>query len=369
MILSTLFTQLRLGSRLMTNRLVVAPMTTTQSNPDGSVSEAERRWLEGLGGEGYGMVMSCAASISKTSVAFPNQLSLGDDALLPSLTTLASRMRASGSLAVVQLCHGGSRTIASLTGVEPHSASAYSLAMPGFVTPRSLSGEQIERIIEDFADASARVSSAGFDGVEFHGANGYLFTQFISTMTNQRRDTWGGSLANRARFAREVVRACRRRVPSGFIVGFRLSFENAGVETGLDLDENIQVLRWLAEDGIDYGHVSHLNLAAPSVKYGGVIALEYLRREIDRALPLMVAGGVTSRADADRALELGADLVAVGRAAIGNANVPARFSRSEPLCLPPYQRGELAKRGISIDFLRYLTTAPPLASLNIVQPD
>lgn len=365
--MSALFTQLRLGSRTAANRLAVAPMTTTQSNADGSVSEAERRWLEGLGAEGYGLVISCAAAISKTSIAFEQQLTLGDDAMLPSLTTLASGIKAHGSLAVVQLCHAGSRAIPSLTGVEPRSASAYSLAVPGFIKPRALSGEEIEGIIDEFATASARASKAGFDGIEFHGANGYLFTQFISTMTNQRRDEWGGSLANRARFAREVVRACRRRVAPGFIVGFRLSFENAGPETGLDLDENVQVLRWLAEDGIDYGHVSALNLAAPSVKYSSVRAFDYVRRAIDPALPLMVAGGVMSRADADRALELGADLVAVGRAAIGNTNVPGRFARQERLNPLPYERGDLTRRGISSDFQRYLTTAPPLASLNIVK--
>ena len=75
-------------------------------------------------------------------------------------------------------------------------------------------------------------------------------------------DAWGGSLENRARFSRGVVRAVRARVPKGFVVGYRMSFENFGLETGLDIDENVQVMQWLAEDGIDYGHVSNLDFAA-----------------------------------------------------------------------------------------------------------
>lgn len=365
--MSALFSPARLGGATLENRLAVAPMTTTQSHADGSVSDAEAAWLERLAADGYGMVITCAAAISRTSIAFPNQMSLGDDRLLPGLRALAARMKRHPSLAVVQLCHGGSRAIPSLTGVEAHSASRYDLpGVPGFVPPRALSIAQIEEIIEDFAGAAARAAEAGFGGVELHGANGYLFTQFISRMTNQRGDAYGGSLENRARFAREVVRACRRRVPGGFVLGFRMSFEGAGLETGLDLDENIRIMDWLAEDGIDYGHISHLDLGARSVKYPADVALTRIRAGVDRRLPLIAAGGVMSRADAERALDLGADLVAVGRAALGNTRLPARLAAGEPLARTPYDRDQLRALGVSYDLLRYLTTAGPLSSLRIV---
>ncbi len=366
--MSGLFSRLSLGPAVVANRLAVAPMTTSQSHPDGTVSEAECAWLESLAADGYGLVITCAAAISRTSIAFRNQLSLGDDSFLAGLTALARRLKPYPTLCVVQLCHGGSRAIVDLTGVEAHSASRYELpGVPGFVPPKELSVRQIEQVVEDFADASARAVQAGFDGVEFHGANGYLFTQFLSTMTNRRHDEYGGSLQNRARFARQVVRACRKRVPADFVVGFRLSFEGGPLETGLDLDENLQVMRWLAEDGITYGHVSHLDLAARSVKYPDAIALERIRAGIDRSLPLVCAGGVMSRAAADRALELGADVVAVGRGTIGNAGLPERFARNEPLTPMPYPAASLKARGISNDFLRYLTTALPVSSLGIVQ--
>lgn len=363
----TLFSSLRLGSATLTNRLAVAPMTTTQSHADGSVSEAEARWLERLASDDYGLVITCAAAISKSSIAFPHQLSFGDDALLPGLAALGARLAKHRSLSVVQLCHGGSRALPALAGQEAHSASAYHLDLPGFVPPKALSEAQLQGIIEDFAAACARVAKAGFGGVEFHGANGYLFTQFLSTMTNLRTDAWGGSLERRARLAREVVRAARQRVPKGFVLGFRLSFENGGPETGLDIDENVQVLNWLAEDGVDYGHISHLVVDAKSVKYPAQVALSYLRAHVDRALPLVAAGSVTTRAQADRALELGADVVAIGRAAIGNPGLPGRFARGEALTPTPYDAEQLRALGVSDAFITYLKTAIPVSRLNIVR--
>lgn len=352
---------------VLKNRLAVAPMTTTQSHPDGTVSPAESAWLTRLAADGYGMVITCAAAISKESIAFENQMSLGEDRFLPDLMALANGLKAYGALGVVQLCHGGSRAIVRLTGVEARSASAYDLpGAPGFVRPKAFSMEEIHQLIEDHAAAARRAAHAGFGGVELHGANGYLFTQFLSTMTNQRQDAFGGSLENRARLARKVVRAIRERVPSDFVVGFRMSFEGMGLETGLDLDENIQVMNWLAEDGIDYGHISHLNLAAPSVKYPGRIALEIIRNGVDSNLPLMCAGGVFSAEDAEQALDLGGDLIAVGRAAIGNDQVPARLARRESLLRTPYSEKHLMGLEVSANLMGYLTAPGPLSAMKIM---
>lgn len=352
---------------VVSNRLAVAPMTTTQSEPDGRVSMDERAWLERLAGDGYGMVITCAATISRTATAFENQLSLGEDRFLPELTALAGSLRARGTLAIVQLCHGGSRALPHLSGQPARSASRYELAgITEFVPPIPFTEAELEQVVEDHAAAAERAARAGFAGVEMHGANGYLFTQFLSTMTNRRRDDYGGSLQNRARLARATVRAVRRRVPADFIVGFRLSFEGFGPETGLDLDENVQVLRWLAEDGVDYGHVSHLQLAAKSQKYPTEAALRRIRVGVDPALPIMAAGGVFTTEDAEQALELGADLVAIGRAALGNTRVPERLAGGESLARPPYSREHLASVAVSPAFVRYLTAPGPLSSMNLV---
>jgi len=367
--MTDLFSEIQLGATRLKHRLVVAPMTTSQSNPDGSPTEAEARWLERLVNDEYAMVVTCASAISKNSIAFHNQLSFGDDALLPALTQLATRLARPGLLVIAQLCHGGSRAIPSLAGQPAHSASRYELPITGFVPPLELSTTQIECIIEDFANAANRAARAGFGGVELHGANGYLFTQFTSTMTNRRSDRWGESLEGRARFSREVVRAVRSRVPKGFVVGYRMSFENFGLEMGLDIDENARIMQWLAEDGIDYGHISSLDFRAPSVKYPDRAALSHIRAGVARALPLICAGSVRSRLDADRALELGADLVAIGRAAIGNARVPDKLAKGHALVSTPFPRPLLEALSVSQDFIRYMTSSIPVSSMHIVAPE
>jgi 2,4-dienoyl-CoA reductase-like NADH-dependent reductase (Old Yellow Enzyme family) len=363
--MDSIFTPLRINrAHELKNRLVVAPMTTSQSHPDGTISTEEADWLERLAADGYGMVISCAAAISHDSIAFENQLSLGEDRMMPGLEDLAKRMKKHGGISIIQLCHAGSRAIKA----QPFSASSYSLpSVPGFVPPGTLTKQQIGQIAEDFAAACVRAEKAGFDGIEFHGANGYLFTQFISRMTNLRTDEYGGSLENRARFSRQVVQSCRNAVSRDFIIGFRLSFENAGLETGLDIDENIRIADWLAEDGIDYIHVSQLDCNVNSVKYPGRVALAYICSERKAAIPLLAAGGITSRAKAAQALDHGAHCVAIGRAAIGNTEVPKQFAETgELLHQTPFSEAMLTGLGISRDFIAYLHKQP-VASMNVVE--
>lgn len=355
--------------KILKNRLVVAPMTTQQSNPDGSISKTEADWLTRLSEDGFGMVISCAASISDTATAFYNQLSLAHDKFIPDLKKLADKMKINGSINIIQLCHAGSRAVEALTGEKPHSASSYDLPMiPGFVPPIALTKNQIEQIVADFANACARAEKAGFDGIEIHGANGYLFTQFMSTMTNLRTDEYGGSLENRARFSREVIKACRNTVSQNFIIGFRISFEGAGLETGLDIDENIQIANWLLEDSIDYIHSSQMHYAVNTTKYPEKSTIEYLRKNLNQKLPLVIPGSISSIQDAEKAMEMGADIIAIGRAAIGNKNLPYHFENRQPLPNhTPFTESHLRKIGVGEGLIDYVKNAPPLRSLNIVQ--
>lgn len=355
------------GGAVVANRLVVAPMTTTQSEPDGHLSVAEARWLTRLAADHYGMVITCAAAISRSSIAFANQLSLQSEAHAASLAPLAATMRSHGTLPVVQLCHGGSRALPQFTGEPARSASAYKLPdVPSFVSPLPFSHAQILGVIDDHAVAAQRAAQAGFGGIELHGANGYLFTQFLSTQTNLRADAWGGSLAHRARLLREVVQAIRIRVPRPFVVGVRLSFENLGLQTGLDLDENVQVARWIAQDGADYVHISGLDLFAPSQKYPDGTVLSHVYRSLEGALPIIAAGGVGSQQAACEALDAGGDLVSIARAAIGNDRIPQRFAAGEALIAPPWSPQRLLDLQVSPAFLGYLTGDTPVARMNLV---
>lgn len=367
--MSRLFKTLPLNSKIiLKNRLAVAPMTTQQSNIDGTISPEEMDWLERLSLDGYGLVISCAAAISTTSIAFHNQLNIGNEKGLDDLKHLAQKMNENNSVNLIQLCHAGSRTLEGLTGIKPRSAGRYEMPMiTNFEVPEELTSDQINEIISDFSRACEKIEKAGFHGVELHGANGYLFTQFTSRMTNTRSDIYGGDLVNRARFSREVVKACRKKVSKDFIIGFRMSFENMGLETGLDIDENIQIINWLVEDGINYVHTSQMDYKAKSVKYPERNLLQYLRSNIDPALPLVGVGSVFTHKDAEKAMEYGADVVAVGRAAIGNKNLPKHFQSKESLTnYTPYEEASLKTIHVSQNLIDYLKYAPPLASLKIM---
>ena len=366
---SNLWDKIAINGVEIKNRLVVAPMTTQQSHADGSLSKNEQDWLERLSQDGYGIVITCAASISDTATAFENQLSLAHDRFLPDLQLLTANMKRNNSVNIVQLCHAGSRALENLTGVKPKSASSFEMPnIPDFSSPEELSQNEIQEIVEDFARACVRAEKAGFDGVEIHGANGYLFTQFISKMTNFRTDEYGGSLENRARLSLEVVTACRKVVSEKFIIGFRLSFEPSPFDTGLDIDENIQIANWLGRAGVNYVHSSQMNYAMPSVKYGDELVLSYLRKHIDSNLPLVMPGSINSVEDAEKALELGADFVAIGRSAIAHIKLPELFLNREQLPFStPFSIAHLKEIGISDAFVDYLMSAPPLRSLNIVE--
>ncbi len=349
------------------NRLALAPMTTQQSNADGTISGDEANWLQRASTDGYGMVISCAAAISGTSIAFYNQLNLGSDAGLEALMDTAQKMQK--SINIIQLCHAGARAVTELTGVPATAPSAFNIPdIPNFKAPLPLSEAQIETIVNDFAKAAGRAKKAGFHGIELHGANGYLFTQFFSTMTNTRTDAWGGNVQGRAKFAIDVVKACRKEAGEDFIIGFRMSFENMGPQTGLDIDENIAIINLLAEAGINYCHFSHLAYNANTQKYPEQKLITYLRARLNPSLPLIAVGGVTTRTHAEDALLLGADAVAVGRAAIGNIGLPETFRANKQLQhQTPYTAAHLIETGISEAFRGYLLNAPPLRSLNIVQ--
>jgi len=273
------------------NALWLAPLTNLQSDPDGTLSTAEERWLLRRAEGGFGVVETCAAFVSQDGKAWPGQLGIDRDAFLPRLRELADGLLALGALGIVQLFHGGARSPAAVSGSEPWSATAIAEAASGLERARAASEDDILRTIDAFRDAAVRAHQAGFSGVEVHGAHGYVLCQFLSATLNTRDDRWGGApLENRARFLREVVRAIRKAVPDTFLVGVRLSPENYAALTGLDLDESAQVAAWLAADGVDFVHASLWDHHQPARKYPGENPYERLRRAVPGPIPIVAAG-------------------------------------------------------------------------------
>lgn len=345
----------RCGARAP-NRVALAPLTNGQSRPDGTLGDEEYEWLVRRGRGGFGLVSTCAAHVTAAGQGFDGQLGVWSDAQLEGLGRLASGVAHHGGLPIAQLYHGGARSPSRLTGVQPVSASAF--VEPGnaeFEVPRAASDAEVEGFVSAFREAAARVARAGFAGVELHGAHGYLLGQFLSSTQNTRDDRWGGSLEGRAALLRAVIRAVRSAVEPSFVVGVRLSPEDFGQARGLDLDESVRVAQWAADDGVDFVHLSLWDHRRSTRKRPERHALDLFRPALPPEVALVVAGDVWTQDEARGLLDRGADLVAIGRAAILDPDWPTRVARDghEPV-RPPRTPDQLAEVGVSPAFVRYL---------------
>ncbi len=333
------------------NRVWLAPLTNQQSHADGSLSDDELNWLRMRARGGFAVVETCAAHVARDGQGWPGELGVYEDHLLPGLRRLATELRESDALGVVQLFHGGVRAPASLIGEQPWTASACLEPEPA----RAATERDIARVTGQFRDAAVRAQAAGFAGVELHGAHGYLLSQFLSKTMNTRVDAWGGALEGRARLVRETLRRVRGAVPDAFLVGVRLSPEDYGNARGLDLDESLAVARWLADDGADFVHVSLWDAKRNTRKRPEEHPVPLFRAALPSDVALVVAGNIWTRADAEALLDLGASAVAVGRAAIVNPDW-ARQVADEAWSprRPPLTVAELGERGLSPTFAEYM---------------
>ncbi|RYG44881.1 NADH:flavin oxidoreductase [bacterium] len=340
----------------MKNRLMLAPLTNTQSHPDGRLSEDEFRWLTMRAEGGFGLTMTCASHVQKVGQGFPGQLGVFSDDHLEGLTRLAGAIRAAGSVSSIQLHHAGNRSPAELVGQpvapsdDPESGA------------RGLSTGEVETLIEDFILAAERAEKAGFDGVEIHGAHGYILTQFLSTEYNRRDDRFGGSLENRARPMFEIIAGVRARCRPDFQVGLRLSPERFG----LDLQE----VRQVAQQAMVKGSIDYLDMSVWDVDkepedeaFRGRTLMSYFTDLERGAARLGVAGKVRTGTRALKAIEDGADFVSIGTAGILHHDFPRRVQENpdfEPVT-PPVTRAYLESEGIGPAFIEYVKGRIPIA--------
>ena len=335
----------------MKNRFMLAPLTNCQSHPDGSLSDDEFRWLTLRAKGNFGLIMTCAAHVQARGQGFPGQLGIYADTLLDGHRRLASAIRAHGSLAVTQLHHAGMRSPSTLIGEAPVCPSAH--AESG---ARALTLSEVHQLRDDFIAAAERAHRAGYDGVEVHGAHGYILCQFLSPDYNQRADAYGGSLENRSRILHEIVAGIRARCGARFLLGVRLSPERFG----MDVAECMKISQSL----IDSGHIDFLDLSlwdcfkAPEDEvHGHKTLLEHVTSLERGAVRLTVAGKISSAADARAVLSAGVDFVTIGRAAILHHDYPDRVL-ADPQFAPvplPVTRAYLENEGLGEAFIQYMT--------------
>jgi len=332
------------------NRLMLAPMTNTQSHKDGTLSDDEYRWLTMRAKGGFGITMTCASHVQKSGQGFPGQLGIFSDDHIDGHQKLSSGIKAYDSIAVLQLHHAGMRSPEELIGEKPlcpsadvkHGARAMSLA-------------EIVELRNSFIDAAVRARDCGYDGIEVHGAHGYILSQFLSSDINKRTDSYGGSLENRSRLLFEIVEGIRAKCGSDFLLGVRLSPERFGMRLGEVKEVAMQLIN---ENNIDFLDISLWDYQKQPVEDSNqqVTLLEHFTKLKRGDIRLTIAGNIRTGKDVHQVLSSGVDFVTVGRAAILHHDFAQRVIHDKtfvPIALPvntEYLRAE----GLGDSFIQYM---------------
>jgi 2,4-dienoyl-CoA reductase-like NADH-dependent reductase (Old Yellow Enzyme family) len=334
------------------NRFMLAPLTNLQSHADGRLSDDEFRWLEMRARGGFAVVSTCASHVQACGQGFPGQLGIWSDIHLEGLARLATALKAAGATALVQLHHAGIRSPRDLIGTGPVGPSADEATHA-----RALTIDEVHRLRDDFVAAAVRAERAGFDGVELHGAHGYILCAFLSAETNRRTDEYGGSLENRSRIVFEIIEGIRSQCRPDFTLGIRLSPERFGMRLA---EARALFERLVAGGRIDFIDLSLWDVfkAPNEPEFAGQPLVDWFTSLPRGDVRVGVAGKILDAATARRCLAHGADFVILGRAAILHHDFPERV-RSNPDFAArslPVPVAHLRQEGLGPAFVGYLQT-------------
>ncbi|WP_310584391.1 NADH:flavin oxidoreductase/NADH oxidase [Deinococcus sp.] len=331
-----LFAPLKLRDLTLKNRVVVSPMCM-YSSKNGFASDFHLAHLGSFALGGAGLILTEASAVSPEGRITPDDLGLWNDDHIPALGKIVDLAHAQHALIGTQLAHAGRKasTHAPWRGhgaVSPEQggwqvvgpdAHAYS---GSYSTPRAMTGDDIQKVISDFAAATRRAVMAGFDVIEVHAAHGYLLHQFLSPLSNSRTDEYGGSFENRVRLTLEVSRAVRDAFPAHLPVFVRVSASDWAAG-GWTPDETVELARLLMEIGIDVLDVSSGGLTADQkIEVGPGYQLPFAERvKKETGMVTMAVGMITDPQQAETLLERGqADLVALARELLRDPHWPQR---------------------------------------------
>lgn len=342
--MAQLFTPYTLSGTTFHNRAWVAPMCQ-YSAVDGVVNDWHLIHYGALANGGYGLIVAEATAVSPQARITPGDAGLWNDEQVEAWSRVTRAIRERGSRSGVQIAHAG-RKAATYSPVEaalgaetshgtiPEADGGWvtvaptSHSFPGYAEPHALSAEEIAATIADFAAAARRADAAGFDVVELHGAHGYLMHQFLSALSNDRTDEYGGDLAGRARFMLEVTAAVREVWPAHKPLFMRLSATD-WLEGGVTVADTATVSGWLRDLGVDLISVSSAALLPAPIPVGPGYQVP-LSREVRSlsGVPTAVAGLITDALQAEQILvDQAADAVLVGRLALREPSWPIRAAR------------------------------------------
>lgn len=333
-----LFTPLTLpNGNIIPNRLAKAAMEENIADLDFTPSQTliniYQHWAEG----DVGLIITGNVMIDATAVTGPAGVVLENDRHLDKFKQWAKISRSHGAQVWMQINHPGRQMQANL-GQPTYAPSAIALNMGKlskmFVMPREMTPQMIKEVIQRFATTASLAEQAGFTGVEIHAAHGYLLSQFLSPLSNQRQDEWGGSLENRARILIEVVKAVRAKVSNAFAVAVKLNSADFQ-RGGFSADDAKAVVQMLNDLPVDLVEISGGSYEAPAMqgeaRDGRTLAREAYFLEFAEQIqaiakmPIMVTGGIRRKVIAEQVLQSGVAMVGMGTALAIQPDLPNRW--------------------------------------------
>ncbi|MDB5981773.1 MAG: oxidoreductase [Pseudomonas sp.] len=327
---------------IIPNRIAKAAMEENMAdvnqNPSPHLLQLYQAWAEGEAG----LLLTGNVMVNRRAMTGPGGVVLDHDQPLEKFRQWASIGRAKGAQFWMQINHPGRQTMANL-GQGSWAPSAVALDMGGFsklfAVPQPMSESDIEEVIRAFAHTAYLAEKAGFTGVQIHAAHGYLLSQFLSPLTNQRTDQWGGSLENRSRLLLEVVKAIRAQVSAQFCVAVKLNSADFQ-RGGFDADDALKVVQMLNQLPVDLVEISGGSYEAPAMqgeaRDGRTLAREAYFLEIAQEIakvarmPIMVTGGIRQLPVVEQVLDSGVAMVGIGTALAIEPALPRHWRAGQP---------------------------------------
>lgn len=322
---------IKIGSMEVKNRFVMPAMDSLTTTEDNQFSEQSIQYFAAKAKGGFGLIISEFLCVDKSGLSTPKQAGIFDDSFIPGLKRLTDEIHKYGAKCLGQLEHSGIQTSqACLGGNLAVGPTAIPHAKFGEIN-RAFTNAEAYEMIHTFGDAAVRAKEAGFDGVEVHGAHGYLISEFFSKVFNKRSDEFGGSNENRARFACEVIKEIKKRCGQDYPVTIRMNGSDY-IEGGNTLEDVVSYAKLVEAAGVDAIHISC------GTAVNGYIVTPYFEQpgfNADRAyavkqavkVPVIAVGRINSPALAEAIVAGGkADMIALGRQSIADPEFPRKVS-------------------------------------------
>jgi 2,4-dienoyl-CoA reductase-like NADH-dependent reductase (Old Yellow Enzyme family)/thioredoxin reductase len=322
-----------IGRLKIRNRIVMPPMATNYAAADGKVTDLMIAHYEQRAAGGVGLIITEGTCPDfPVGKGWPNEAGIDDDKYIPGFKRLVDAVHKHGAKIAMQLHHAGREARQQFTGKQPVAPSSIPASGTADV-PRELTVDEIKALVNCFAIAAARARKCGFDGVEIHGAHGYLIHQFLSLRSNKRTDSYGGDLANRSRFLLEVIGAVRSKVGADYPVWCRINAEEMGPKS--ISSEDLPAIAKMAEKaGCDAVHVSVYGLRTMTDVAGELLPYaESVKKAV--GVPVIAVGFMSPEVGNMALLEGKADFIAMGRRLLCDAEIPNKLMEGRPEDIVP----------------------------------